>query len=146
MTSVRGARNQGSLNIVGKRDAWKRPDGRWLVCGRKREDARFPRRSGQPSADRGRPRGGHPDNFINASTIALPGVQRREINQFPRLVIRAAATKPTSPVTGRETFEREGKEFFVFAHKLLGLGGRCSCSIAGHGGRRTRRRRRGGRR
>lgn len=72
----------------------KRPDGRsrWRsqTSGR-----RFPPRAftDQLRAPRGL---GHLDNFINASDYRAGRRPRREINQFPRLVIRFRGTKRTS--------------------------------------------------
>ena len=69
---------------------------------------------------------GHLDNFINASDYRVGRRPRREINQFPRLVIRFRGTKRTwrrarcrgtGLASVRET--RGEKEFFVLAHKLL---------------------------
>lgn len=65
------------------------------------------------------PSHGHLDNFINGSDYRAGRRPRREINQFPRLVIRFV---PRNQVSRKER-ERSGKgeeEFFVSAHKLHG--------------------------
>lgn len=108
----------------------KRPDGRsrWRsqTSGR-----RFPPRAftDQLRAPRGL---GHLDNFINASDYRAGRRPRREINQFPRLVIRFRGTKRTSNENDAEQrCSWKGGERNSLSSRTNYLArGRCSCSIA----------------
>lgn len=61
----------------------------------------------------------HLDNFINASDYRAGRRPRREINQFPRLVIRFVARNEVPRKERKREREGREKEFFVLAHKLL---------------------------
>lgn len=108
----------------------KRPDGRsrWRsqTSGR-----RFPPRAftDQLRAPRGL---GHLDNFINASDYRAGRRPRREINQFPRLVIRFRGTKRTSNENDAEQRRswKGGERNSLSSRTNYLARGRCSCSIA----------------
>lgn len=85
-------------------DARKRPDGRTFplpLAGFKREDG-VSRREPSPIASCW-PSHGHLDNFINASDYRAGRRPRREINQFPRLVIRFVARNEVSSDEEKKT-------------------------------------------